>query len=150
MNVNINFNFIRQYIRRLLITPPQSLRSPPRQFQNQYQHQLLRPHQFQVQQQRRNMSFTAASGALRYGCTKIVDYAGVSYIVPYSCSIYTDEIDGFINNVVCDIPAEDYHTSAHIIEAVVNQRLTRLYGCNFNLILMPPAKNMLPSCITIS
>ncbi len=118
---------------------------------HQYRLQTTRPRQFQVHPHiRRNMSFISYTGGLRYGCTKIVDYAGATYLVPYSCSIYTDEIEGFINHAVCDIPAEDYHVSAHVIEAVVNQRLTRLHGRNFNLTLMPPAKNMLPPCITIS
>jgi hypothetical protein len=92
----------------------------------------------------------STGGSLRYGCVNVIDYTGDAYLIPYTCAIYTDEIDGLIRNIVCDIPQADYHVTAHIIESMVNQQLFRAQGKFYNVKLMPPAKNMLPPCHNLS
>jgi len=94
----------------------------------------------------RRLAYIGTFSNIRYGCVKIVDYSGFNYIIPYTTKVYTDDIDGMINNIVCDIPPEDYHATAHIVETMINQRLTRAYGIFHDVKLLPPTKNMLPPC----
>jgi len=94
----------------------------------------------------RGMSFNAHIGPLRYGSLKVIDYTGKCYLIPYSCSVYIDDIDGMLSNIIRDIPPEDYQCSAHIVEVILNRQLTKLYKLDYNVKLHPPAKNMLPPC----
>jgi hypothetical protein len=95
---------------------------------------------------RRSLAFQAKIGTLRYGSIKVIDYAGDCYLIPYSCSVYVEDIDGMISQIVCDIPKEEYRCSLHIIETVINRQLFRMYGRGYDVKLLPPAKNMLPPC----
>ncbi len=85
-------------------------------------------------------------GPIRYGFTKVVDFSGRSYLVPYTCKSYVDDIDGFLNNMICDIPQEEYNDNKFIMENVVNQHLFRRYGRDFQVNLYPAAKSLLPPC----
>jgi hypothetical protein len=85
-------------------------------------------------------------GPVRYGFATIIDFSGRTYLVPYTCKSYVDDIDVILNNIICDLPAEDYNQSIDTMESVVNQQLTRSYSRNFHVMLYPSAKSMLPPC----
>lgn len=89
-------------------------------------------------------------GPLRYGCVDMMDYTGKKYLIPYTCTKYTDEIDDIINNIVCDIPPEEYNKISHIVECMVNKTLYRKYTTYHYVRLFPSAKNMLPPCLNVS
>ena len=119
-------NYLRQFI--------QSVRMPAMQFQVT----------------RRNMAYCGMvnmpHGPVRYGYATIIDFAGRTYLVPYTCSSYVDDIDIILNNIICDLPADEYNLSLITMETVVNQQLSRRYNRHFNVILYPSAKSMLPPC----
>jgi hypothetical protein len=85
-------------------------------------------------------------GTIRYGYTTIIDFSGTSYLVPYTCKCYVDDIDGLLNNLICDIPKEEYNDNKYIMENVVNQHLFRRYSRDFQVQLYPAAKNISPPC----
>jgi hypothetical protein len=85
-------------------------------------------------------------GPIRYGFTTIIDFSGTSYLVPYTCKSYVDDIDGFLNNLICDIPKEEYNDHKSIMETVINQNLFRRYSRDFHVHLYPAAKSISPPC----
>lgn len=97
--------------------------------------------------QKRTMGYVGAvSVSMRYCCVHNIDYTGKKYIIPYTCTSYSDEIDGLILDAVADIPSDDYNVSIGIVESVVNQQLKKQYGYTFNVKLLPPAQSMIPPC----
>ena len=99
-----------------------------------------------LRQQRQMGYLGVVNGNLRYCCVNNIDFTGKKYIIPYICTSYTDEIDEIILEAVSDIPSDDYHSTISVVEAYVNLHLKKQYGYNFNVKLLPPAKNMLPPC----
>jgi hypothetical protein len=85
-------------------------------------------------------------GPIRYGFTTIIDFSGTPYLVPYTCKCYVDDIDGFLNNLICDIPKEEYNDHKSIMETVINQDLFRRYSRDFQVHLYPAAKSISPPC----
>ncbi len=96
--------------------------------------------------QHRSMGYIGIINGSRYGCIDNIDYTGKKYIIPYTCTSYSDDIDGLILDAVCDVPSEDYLSSMKIIEMDVNKQLKRQYGFNFNVTLLPPGKTLRPPC----
>ncbi len=104
---------------------------------------ILRP----IVAKRRSMGYIGVvNGSMRYCCVHNIDYTGKKYIIPYTCTAYSDDIDGLILEAVCDIPPDDYQSSILITETYVNRQLLKQYGFDFNVKLLPPAKNMIPPC----
>jgi hypothetical protein len=54
--------------------------------------------------QKRSMGYIGVvNGAMRYCCVHNIDYTGKKYIIPYTCTSYSDDIDGLILEAVLDI-----------------------------------------------
>ena len=63
----------------------------------------------------------------------ITDFSGQKYYVGYTCRHYIPMIDQMIEELILDLPKEEYNISRHIMASLINRRLIHIYGINYEV-----------------